>query len=105
MKKQLVIIGITILFICVGLSGCTVVKPVVEGEGTIVYNDFEGGFYGIVSDSFIPGYPINHLDPINLPQEFKEDGLRVWFKVRLRPDLYSFHMWGVMVEILEMHKI
>jgi len=105
MKKQLVIIGVMILLVCVGLSGCTVVKSVVEGTGTIVYNDFEGGFYGIVADSFIPGYPINHLDPINLPQEYKGDGLRVWFKVRLRPFLISFHMWGIMVEIIEMHKI
>jgi inhibitor of cysteine peptidase len=77
----------------------------VEGTGTIVYNDFEGGFYGIVADSCIPGYPINHLDPINLPQEFKEDGLRVSFKVRLRPDLISFHMRGILVEILEINKL
>lgn len=89
------------MFICVGLSGCTVVKPVVEGTGTIVYNDFEGGFYGIVAS----GLPFHNLDPINLPLEFREDGLRVWFKVRLRPDLLSYHMWGIMVEILEMHNL
>ncbi len=105
MKKQLVIIGIISLLVGVGLVWMTVVKPVVEGTGTIVYNDFEGGFYGIVADSFIPGYPTNHLDPINLPQEFNEDGLRVWFKVQLRPYLISFHMWGIMVKILEIHKI
>jgi len=105
MKKQLVIIGILAILVSVGLSGCTVVKPVVEGTGTIVFNDFEGGFYGIVADFPVPKYPTNHLDPINLPPEFREDGLRVWFKVRLRPDLYSFHMWGIMVEILEIKRL
>jgi len=105
MKKQLVLIGIVVLIVSVGLSGCTAVKPIIEGTGTIVYNDFEGGFYGIVSDFDIPGYPITQLDPITLPQEFREEGLRVWFKVRLRPDLVSFHMWGILVEILEIHKI
>jgi inhibitor of cysteine peptidase len=105
MKKQLVIIGILLLVLTLAWSGCIAVKPVVEGTGTIVYNDFEGGFYGIVADFFIPGYPINHLDPIYLPQEFKEDGLRVCFKVRLRPDLVSFHMWGIIVEILEINRL
>ena len=105
MKKQLVIIGILAILVSVGLSGCTIIKSVVEGMGTIVFNDFEGGFYGIVADSFISGYPTHHLDPINLPQEFREEGLRVWFKVRLRPDLFSFHMWGIIVEILEIKKL
>ncbi len=105
MKKQLLIIGIVVLIVSFGLSGCTTVKPIIEGTGTIVYNDFEGGFYGIVSDFYIPGYPIHQFDPINLPQEFREEGLRVWCKVRLRPDLMSFHMWGILVEILEIHKI
>ena len=104
--KKIAILLMTIIVVSAGLlSGCILRKPIVEGTGTIVYNDFEGGFYGIVSDFLIPGYPINHLDPINLPQEFKEDGLRVWFKVRLRPDLYSFHMWGIMVEILEINRL
>jgi inhibitor of cysteine peptidase len=104
--RKIAILLMTIIVISTGfLSGCILQKPIVEGNGTIVYNDFEGGFYGIEADSFIPGYPINHLDPINLPQEFQEDGLRIWFKVQLRPYLVSFHMWGIMVEILEMHKI
>jgi inhibitor of cysteine peptidase len=94
------------MLISVGLlSGCILRKPIIKGTGTIVYNDFEGGFYGIETDFSIPKYPTNHLDPINLPQEFKEEGLRVWFKVRLRPDLFSFHMWGIMVEILEIKRL
>ena len=65
---------------------------------TIVFNDFEGGFYGIIVDNGFE--PFNKLDPINLPPEFMEDGLRVRFKAKLRPDLYSFHMWGIMVKII-----
>ena len=48
-----------------------------EGTGRIQYNDFEGGFYGIVSDDG------EHYDPKNLPDDFKEDGLRVGFKLKI----------------------
>lgn len=105
MNKQFVLIGTIVLLVCGGLSGCIILKPVVEGTGTIVYNDVEGGFYGIVADVLTPRIPLRKLDPIDLPQEFQQDGLRVWFKVRLRPDLYSYHMWGILVEILDIHKL
>lgn len=101
--KKVLVLGIILLMPTVGLSGCVKEKPVLENTGTIVYNDFEGGFYGIIADN-LP-FPIRHLNPINLPQEYREDGLRVWFKVQLRPDLPNFQLWGIMVEILEIHKI
>jgi len=102
MKKRLFIICIIFLLLFSGLGGCTI-KPIIEGTGTIVFNDFEGGFYGIIADN---GFgPFNKLDPINLPPEFMEDGLRVRFKAKLRPDLYSFHMWGIMAEILEIERL
>jgi inhibitor of cysteine peptidase len=100
--KKISILLISLMIVSVGfLSGCVEKYPIIEDTGTIVYVDLEGGFYGIIRDS----NPILGLDPINLPREFQEDGLRVWFKVRLRPDIISFHMWGFMVEILEIEKL
>ncbi|MFQ6083487.1 MAG: hypothetical protein ACE5WD_09020 [Candidatus Aminicenantia bacterium] len=39
------------------------------------------------------------------PSEFKKDGLRVKFKGRIRYDLASFHMWGYIIEIIEIKKL
>ncbi|MEA3488783.1 MAG: hypothetical protein U9R44_00370 [Candidatus Omnitrophota bacterium] len=44
------------------------------------------------------------FDPINLPEKFKKDGLRVRGKLRPRDDLAGFHMWGQMVEIAEIRE-
>jgi len=48
MKKQIIKINIIILLFMIGLSGC--IEKNVNGIGKIQYNDFEGGFYGIVGD-------------------------------------------------------
>ena len=89
-----------ILLFCFALSSCISVDTgIVKGTGTIVYLNFEGGFYGIIADNG------EHYDPINLPSEFKKDGLRVRFKGRIRDDLKSFHMWGDIIELIEIKKL
>ena len=74
-RKQIVILGIFTILVWNGLSGCTEEKTVVEGTGTIIFNDSEGGFYGIEADTPLSNYQTNHIDPKNLSQEFQEDGL------------------------------
>jgi len=69
----------------------------IEGTGTIRYLEIEGGFYGIETSE-------KHYDPINLPSEFKKDGLRIRFKAKLRKDLMSFRMWGSLVELVYIKK-
>ena len=89
-----------VIIVCGGIVGCEDDDGgLVHGTGTIVWLSFEGGFYGIVADDD------EHYDPINLPQDFHEDGLRVWFMAKIRDDLASFHMWGRIVEILEIEKL
>ena len=97
MKKQLVILGIVVLLLTIGLSGC--LDSYVEGTGRIQYNDFEGGFYGIVSDDG------EDYDPINLPDDFKEDGLLVSFKLVVLENQVSYHMWGEVVRIINIEKL
>jgi hypothetical protein len=100
MRKHLVV-GIALLITAVWLSGC--LEPVIEGEGTIVYVEIEGGFYGIIFDTEFE--KLKRLDPINLPSEFMEDGLPVRFKAKILRNYVSVHMWGVIVEIIEIERI
>ena len=62
-------------------------------KGTIVYNDFEGGFWGIMGDDNQPYRPINPL-----PTTVQKPGCRV--EAVLKPiKALSFAMWGRSVEI------
>ena len=56
-------------------------------DGTIAFQSFEGGFYGIVAEDG------RRFDPIDLPQPFRQDGLAV--RVQGEPlDLATIRMWG-----------
>lgn len=70
-----------------------------EIVGTVSYVELEGGFFGIVGDDGA------RYDPINLDESFAIAGLRVKAKIRLRPDLMGFHMWGQIVEIVRMESL
>jgi len=78
-------------------NGTSLVKldRFIQGTGTIHYIDLEGGFYGIITDKQ------EQYDPINLPEVFKQDNLRVEFKARLATNQNSIHMWGKLIYILE----
>jgi len=71
---------------------------IIKGVGTIIFLDLEGGFYGIITHD-------NHYVPINLPPEFEMDGLRVKFEAKIRKDLVSIHMWGILIELTYIDKI
>ena len=68
-------------------------------SGTVTYIDLEGGFYGIIGDNQ------ENYDPINLPDEFQQEGLRITFTAKYRDDLASIHMWGRIIEILQIQAI
>jgi hypothetical protein len=90
-----------VLFVACALlfAGCFDDEKAIENvanQGTIVFNDFEGGFYGIEGDNG------TKYDPTNLPKEFETVGMRVTFTGVIRKDMMSTHMWG---EILEITKI
>ncbi|MCD6192352.1 MAG: hypothetical protein J7L26_02650, partial [Candidatus Aminicenantes bacterium] len=73
-------------------------KEIISTNGTIKYVSLEGGFYGIETDKG------EKYLPLNLPEEFKKDGLRVWFKAKLKR-VTTIYMWGEPVEILEIKLI
>ena len=99
MNRHLIVIGIVTSILVVGLMGCINREGIVVGIGTIQYNDFEGGFYGIVGDDG------ENYDPINLPSDFEENGLRVKYALKILEDQDSIHQWGIMVEIIKIEKL
>lgn len=75
------------------------IQNAISFTGTVVYLNFEGGFWGIIADDG------QRYDPIDLPKDLQKEGLRVEGKIRPRRDVAHFHMWGNIVEILELRKI
>ncbi len=69
-----------------------------EITGVIRYYELEGGFYGIQSEE---GETYN---PINLPAGFRQDGLPIVTRIRLRNEMMSIHQAGPLVEIIEIRK-
>lgn len=71
----------------------------VAGTGTIVYQDLEGGFYGLIADADSARY-----NPINLEASFQEDGLRVRFEGR-PADVMTVQMWGTPLELTRIERL
>ncbi|RKZ02381.1 MAG: hypothetical protein DRQ10_00100, partial [Candidatus Hydrothermota bacterium] len=100
-KNKILFITIVILASASGLIGRKYLqgeKEIISTNGTVRYIPLEGGFYGIETDKG------EKYLPFNLPDEFKKDGLRVWFKAKPK-EAATFHMWGKPVEILEIKSI
>jgi hypothetical protein len=93
---------ISVMFVLIGAfalsSQFTTNDGPIHGKGTVKYLSFEGGFYGIVGDDG------KNYDLINMPQEFKVDGLRVQFTANLT-DYLSFHMWGYVVKLFSIERL
>jgi len=102
MKKIIASGGIAIFLITVGLFSVFVGdgdNTISNKTGTIQYINLEGGFYGIVDDDG------NKYDPVNLQNEFQEDGLRVKFSFKVLTDTASMHMWGTLIELTDIQEI
>lgn len=74
-------------------------NDIVTFAGTVEFKDLEGGFFAIDADDG-QGY-----DPINLPAELSVDGLRVQVTARIRNDMASIRMYGIIIEITEIATI
>ena len=69
-------------------------EKVLTAEGTVRHVDVTGDCWRIVADDGV-GY-----EPVNLPDEFKRDGLEVRFSAKLRDGLVTTCMVGRVVELL-----
>jgi hypothetical protein len=70
----------------------------IDEKGTVRYLGFEGGFFGIVGDDG------QHYDPLDMPQQFRVDGLRVQFRANFT-HLVSYHMWGYVVRLVSIERL
>ena len=102
LKLLAIIMTIGVVLVLIGASALSTQlnnnDGLIHGKGTVVYLSFEGGFFGIAGDDG------ENYDPINMPQEFKVDGLRVKFTANLTNYL-SFHMWGYVVELFSIERL
>ncbi|MGC8779217.1 MAG: hypothetical protein ACP5Q4_11130 [Candidatus Caldatribacteriaceae bacterium] len=73
-------------------------QALIEIVGTVRWVDIEGGFLGIVADNGI------RYEPLNLPEKY-QDGARVHVVARIRDDCASIHMWGTIIEILDIESL
>ncbi|WP_300670683.1 hypothetical protein [Desulfoluna sp.] len=80
------------------ISEGTVAKPaeILALSGTIKFVALEGGFFVIQGDD---GHA---YDPINLPDAFKTEGLKVEGTARQQKSAVSFHMYGTLIEIIHL---
>jgi hypothetical protein len=62
--------------------------------GKVVYQNFSGGFWGIVSDSG------KEYRPVNFPHQLKKEGTHVDIVIKKMKDEVSMFMWGETVDII-----
>ena len=100
-----ILIGLTavVAFNCCqcGKKSTSVQTPpadVISGTGTIKQVGVEGGFFGIAGDDG------QSYDPQNLPDDFKVDNLKVRFQLKKSENQASFHMWGIIVDVVKIEK-
>ncbi|HOI13060.1 MAG TPA: DUF333 domain-containing protein [Methanoculleus sp.] len=91
----LVLFGAIVACGCMAAGGEDEPAERILGNGTVTYVDLEGGFYGIVADDG------ERYLPVDLPAEYRQDGLRVAFVVDIMEDTATIQQWGTPVEIIE----
>lgn len=89
---------VTLLIIITGCSKSPLSPDYLEDFdacGTIIYKDFELGFYGIVTNDSIKYYPLN------LDSKYMKDGLHIKFNFYIKPT-NTIVMWGMPITITKM---
>lgn len=97
---------LVLLILCMaGATGC--VQPEARPKGLeragqeVVFAaeveliSLEGGFFGLIAED-----GTKYL-PLNLPEGFRRDGLRVKVRGRLKEEAVTIYMWGKPLEVLD----
>lgn len=66
----------------------------VVANGTLKWIELEGGFWAIETDE---GRKLQLITEVC--DDLREDGLRIHFEGRTRPDMGGVHMWGEYLEL------
>lgn len=73
-------------------GSCAITDPDIASDGVVRRLDVEGGCWTIEADGA-------RLEPINLPTEFRVDGLEIAFEANDRADLVTTCQVGRIVEL------
>lgn len=85
-----------ILLVSILLTNCNKLQSEdgteLEIDGEVTYMEIEGGFWAIQDEE-------ETYEPLNLPEEFKKEGLPVTVQATIEKDKLSFRMVGPIIEI------
>ena len=68
-------------------------------KGTVRWRPLESGFYAIDADDG------KKYEPINLPPQYRVNGLRVRVTAKKRDDMASINMYGTIIEIISISRL
>lgn len=89
------------LFLVLVVAGCANVEQpgaALHFDGSIAYKEFEGGFWAVDADDG------RKFFPLNLPETFRQDGLKVRVEANEKSDVMDVHMYGTVIEIVTIDK-
>jgi len=86
------VLTMMLLFSCVSAQSSDTTGSM-KFTGTVVYQDLEGGFFGIITETG------DKLLPTNLPGQYEVDGLRISGTAIPQTDMVSANMWGTLVSV------
>ncbi|HUU74572.1 MAG TPA: hypothetical protein VMW63_00610 [Methanoregulaceae archaeon] len=103
MNGKILIPAIIVLTVFIAALGGCITQPSdeksVSGTGTVVYQNLEGGFYGIVADDE------SHYYPLNLEEQYQVDGLPIVFSGIIRDDVATIVQWGIPLELISVQTL
>jgi len=70
----------------------------IEFIGEVVYVPVEGGFHGIIAGNG------RKLDPMNLADSLKRDGIVIKGAYHVREDVMGIRQWGTIVELVHQQR-
>ena len=91
--RHIPVVILLLLFSSCSNQSDSLTGPGVNITGTVNWIAIEGGFWAIKSTPDIT------YEPINLPEEFQKEGLKVILNATIREDLGSYRMVGPIIEI------
>ena len=80
---------------CISNFGTSVAQDAIIFVAEVRWISVEGGFFGLVAEDG------RKFFPLNLPQEFKKEGLKIKVKGNIKKGIATVQMWGAPIEIRE----
>lgn len=96
MKEQIARVGAVALVVLLLTTGCQLPDSgeSLSTEGTVRHLEIEGGCWAIETSG-------ERYEPLNLPTDLREDGLRIRFEAEVLPDVATFCQVGPAIEVRE----